>query len=138
MPKLTKWQSKASSAELAAYNEIVRAVNRESRDEYLPLGQAYLKNYPKGRLRSPVRWHLAYRLYKAGDYHNAVAFLDPLVHEVSLIYPHALLLSARIDYARHNKRYARTYRALTANYPDHPIQELVKADLELIARGGAQ
>lgn len=137
MPQLTKWQSKASSAELAAYNEIVSALNRESRDEYFPLGQAFLKNYPRGRLRSLVRWHLAYRLYKAGDYHNAVAFLDPLVHEVSLIYPHALLLSARIDYARHNKRYAKTYKALTANYPDHPIQEMVKADLDQIARGGA-
>lgn len=138
MPQLSKWQNKTTGQALTDYNEFIRAINRENMAEYKPLGLAYLKNYQGGRLYRMVRWHLAYRLYKAGDYTTAIEILDPLVHEVTSIYPHSLLLSARIDYARHKKRYAKLYESLQNNYPDHQIAGQVKADLAVIGEGGGQ
>lgn len=138
MPQLSKWQNKTSGQALTDYNEFIRAINRENPAEYKPLGFAYLRNYQGGRLDHMVRWHLAYRLYKSGDYTTAIEILDPLVHEVSSIYPHSLLLSARIDYARHKKRYAKLYESLQANYADHQIAGQVKADLAVIGSGGNQ
>jgi Tfp pilus assembly protein PilN len=138
MPRLTERQKNTGGPAAEDYNAFVRSLNQGNIETIKSLGNSYLRRYGKNRLTPMVRWHLANKLYQAGDYTNAISMLDPLVHEVGDIYPYALLLSARIDYARGYKRFGKLYQAILDNYPDHTIRGLVDQDYKALGLGGVE
>lgn len=138
MPRLSAKQIRIGGAAATDYVEYVKTLNRGDLAAIKSRAAAYLKNYGGNRLAPLVRWHLANKLYSAGDYRSAIAALDPLVHEVNEIYPYALLLSARIDYARGHQRFIVAYRDILKNYPAHPVRELAVRDLILLDLGGGK
>lgn len=135
MPRLTSSQIRIGGDAATDYIGFVKTLNRSDLAAIKGSAAAYLKNYGSNRLAPLVRWHLANKLYRAGDYRAAIAALDPLVHEVNEIYPYALLLSARIDYARGHQRFIVAYRDILKNYPTHPVRELAVRDLILLDLG---
>ena len=135
MPRLTSSQIRIGGDAATDYIGFVKTLTRSALAAIKGSAAAYLKNYGSNRLAPLVRWHLANKLYRAGDYRAAIAALDPLVHEVNEIYPYALLLSARIDYARGHERFIVAYRDILKNYPTHPVRELAVRDLILLDLG---
>ncbi|MDD2424045.1 MAG: hypothetical protein PHG34_07530 [Candidatus Cloacimonetes bacterium] len=136
MPTLSEWQNKASGNAKTDYDAFMTAVKSGSLGQCKILGNRYIVNHSGGRLEPTVRWHLANQLYLNQDYLPALDLLDPLVHRMDAHYPYALLLSARIDVARNNKRKLRLYDDLMQHYPTHAVRAQVDADLAILRKGG--
>lgn len=132
MPQPNPWQRKANPTAIAEYNAFVAAVNAGDKEEFSRLGDAYIAKYPLGRLTNLLRWHYAYRLYRDGYLTLAREILDEQVREVDEIYPHSVLLAARIDYAKGKKRAYRLYRFLDSQYQKHPLHPQIAADIALL------
>lgn len=138
MPPLSEAQNSAGGQAATDYNAFIRALNTGDHEATLSLGNAFLRQHQGHVLEPMARWHLANRLYRAGEYTQAIAVIDPLVHKYDAHYPYALLLTARIDQARGNKRYLRLYPRILATFPDHPIRPLVEEDMASLGLGGEQ
>ncbi|HNT52463.1 MAG TPA: hypothetical protein PKH19_03605, partial [Candidatus Syntrophosphaera sp.] len=132
MPQPNPWQRKANPTAIAEYNAFVAAVNAGDKEEFSRLGDAYIAKYPLGRLTNLLRWHYAYRLYRDGYLTLAREILDEQVREVDEIYPHSVLLAARIDYAKGKMRAYRLYRFLDSQYQKHPLHPQIAADIALL------
>ena len=136
MPPLTTVHQRAGVSQKAAYNEFIHAINQGDLDATKKLGNAFLAKYPGGALEPMVRWHLSNKLYRAGEYNLATEVLDPLVHYRDGHYPYAMLLAARINYAKNGKRYPVIYAGLLKEFPSHPIRELLDQDMAVLGLGG--
>lgn len=138
MPPLSAAQNSAGEQEVTDYNAFIQALNKGDQEATLSLGDAFLRKHHGSVLEPLARWHLANRLYRMGEYVKAIAAVDPLVHKYDAHYPYALLLTARIDQARGNKRYLKLYPRVLKTFPDHPIRPLVEEDMAILGLGGEQ
>ncbi|MFA6720361.1 MAG: hypothetical protein WCR92_02940 [Candidatus Cloacimonadaceae bacterium] len=138
MPPLSAAQNKLGGQTAADYNTFIRALNGGDHQETVKLGKAFLRQHDGSLLEPMARWHLANRLYRAGDYTQAIAVVDPLVHKYDAHYPYALLLTARIYQAKGYQRYQTLYPRILKSFPDHPIRPLIEEDMAALGLGGEQ
>ncbi|MDD4224469.1 MAG: hypothetical protein PHD87_07800 [Candidatus Cloacimonetes bacterium] len=138
MPPLSVAQNKLGGQAAADYNTFIRALNGGDHQETVKLGKAFIRRHDGSLLEPMARWHLANRLYRAGDYTQAIAVVDSLVHKYDAHYPYALLLTARIYQAKGYKRYQTLYPRILKSFPDHPIRPLIEEDMAALGLGGEQ
>lgn len=136
MPPLTEAQNKVGGQVAEDYNAFVQALNGGEYETSVNLGKAFILKHRGSVLEPMARWHLANRLYRAGEYVQAIDTVDPLVHRYDTHYPYDLLLTARIYQAQGYKRYRTLYPLILRSFADHPLRPLVEDDMAALGLGG--
>lgn len=137
LPQVPDDVAKKGGPELDAYYAFIASINRGNMWEYRDLGVKFLNNNTKGYLSMLVRWHMAYRFYIDKEFNLVNTYNEQLLAGSTELYPWALLLAARTDYARGYSAYKDKYYTLKNDYARHPISGQIKEDLRVI-EGGAQ
>jgi len=137
MPQVPDSIEKKGGEELKEYYAFIASVNRGNMWDYRDLGVKFLNKNAKGDLANLVRWYMAYRLYIDKEFNLVNVYNEPLLASSNTLYPWALLVAARTDYARGFSSYKNRYSILKNDYARHKINTQIKDDLKVI-EGAAQ
>lgn len=138
MPVPTDRIVKDNASLMPAYNAFIAAVNRGNLWEYRDLSAKFITNNRRSPLVPYFQWHMANRMFIDRDWDMVRLFTEPLLKEMSDLYPYALLVEARTDFVKDNPAYKAKYVTLQNDYARHPISGQIKADLAIINKGGAK
>lgn len=138
MPVPTERVIKEAASLLPAYNAFISAVNRGNIWEYRDLSAKFITNNRRSPLVPYIQWHMANRMFIDRDWDMVRLFTEPLLKEMSDLYPYALLVEARTDFVKNNPAYKGKYVTLQNDYARHPLSGQIKADLAIISKGGAK
>lgn len=137
LPQLTNEMKKSAGQDLKDYYAFIASVNRGNMWEYRDLGVKFINKYPKSQILPLVRWHMAYRMYIDKEFNLVNVYNESLLLARDELYPWALLISARTDYARGISYYKEKYQTLKNDYARHPLSGQIALDLKVI-EGGAR
>ena len=123
--------TQSQDADVEYYEAFVTSSNTENKWTYRKMGQNFLQKNGKHPLLPYVRWRMAYRLYLDKDYDFALKFLEPMLRVKDDKYAYAMLMAARIYYAKGDPRAKDYYSVMKKDYALHPLAAVVKADLKI-------
>ena len=132
MPQVPDNIIKKGGDDLKEYYAFIASINRGNMWEYRDLGVKFLNRHSSGTLADLVRWYMAYRLYIDKEFSLVHVYNEPLISSSTELYPWALLLAARVDYARNSTGYKNRYDNLKNDYSRHIISGQIKEDLRVI------
>ena len=117
------------------FQTFMESINRGNMLEYRFIAYAMIKKYPQSSHLSLTRWWLAHRLYQEKEYTLAEEYLNPNLSQFDRYHPDALLLKARLSYARSKTDYKQYYETLQNEYPRSKAAAQAAMDQKYIQGG---
>ncbi|HRY84065.1 MAG TPA: hypothetical protein P5533_05480, partial [Candidatus Cloacimonadota bacterium] len=121
-------------AATTAYNAFIASTKTTNIWTYRELGQGFLQKHTSHALAPYVRWRMAYRMYLDKDYDFALKFVGPLLNVEDEKYGHAVLLAARIYYAKGDPKYKEYYSIMRNDYARHALAAVVAEDMKIVGK----
>ena len=121
-------------AAIPSYKAFIASTKTTNIWTYREMGQGFLQKNTNSPLAPYVRWRTAYRMYLDKEYDFALKFVQPLLSVEDDKHGHAVLLAARIFYAKKDPRYKEYYAIMKNDYARHPLAPLVQEDLKIVGK----
>lgn len=118
-----------------SFQTFMESIHRGNMLEYRFIAYAMINKYPQSSHLSLTRWWLAYRLYQEKEYTLAEEYLNPNLSQFNRYHPDALLLKARLSFARSKPDYLQYYQTLQNEYPRSKASGQAALDLKYIQGG---